>query len=97
MLVDLGLTIPHVGVQAAAVLAETLEIAPWPAVCFSSDGFELPELHHLGALLWRERFGRLIDRWLGEDVLAAADAERLVRGIAGGNAARAYGLGGEWP
>lgn len=97
VLVDLGLTIPHVGAQAAAVLAETLEIAPWPAVCFSSDGFGLPELHHLGALLWRERFGRLIDRWLGEDVLAATDAERLVRGIAGGNAARAYGLGGEWP
>ncbi|CAM02374.1 hypothetical protein A8924_3489 [Saccharopolyspora erythraea NRRL 2338] len=95
VLVDLGLTIPHVGARAGAVLAETLEIAPWRAVCFSSDGYGLPELHHLGAALWRERCGRLVDEWLADDVLTTRDAERLVTGIAGANAARAYGL--DWP
>lgn len=92
VLVDLGLTIPHTGVRGGAVLAETLELAPWRAVCFSSDGYGLPELHHLGAVLWRAQFGRLLDRWLADDVLSSREAERLVTGIAGENAARACGL-----
>ncbi|GAA2796759.1 amidohydrolase family protein [Saccharopolyspora taberi] len=90
VLVDLGLTIPHVGARAAAVLAETLEIAPWRAVCYSSDGYGLPELHHLGAVVWREQCGRLVDQWIAEGVLTSGDAERLVAGIAASNAARAY-------
>lgn len=92
VLVDLGLAIPHVGARATAVLAETLEVAPFSGVCFSSDGFGLPELHHLGAALWRERLGRLLDDWIADDVLTVPDAERLARAIASGNAARAYGL-----
>ena len=92
VLVDLGLTIPHVGARAGEVLAETLEIAPWSAVCYSSDGYGLAELHHLAARLWRERFARLVDEWIADDVLTAADAERLVTGISLRNAARAYGL-----
>lgn len=92
VMVDLGLTIPHVGTRAAAVLAETLELAPWRAVCFSSDGYGLPELHHLGAALWRERFGRLLDEWISDDVLRVEDAQRLAADIAGGNAARVYEL-----
>lgn len=96
MLVDLGLTIPHVGAGAGVVLAETLELAPWRSVCWSSDGYGLPELHHLAAVLWREQCGRLVDRWIADDVLTARDAERLVADIAGHNAARAYRAITQW-
>lgn len=88
---DLGLTIPHVGQRASAVLAETLELAPFGALLYSSDGFGLAELHYLGARLWRQGLGRLLDEWLAEDVITSADAERLVVAIAHGNAERVYG------
>ena len=50
---DVGLAINHVGARAAAVVAESLELAPFGKVLFSSDAWGPPELHYLGALLWR--------------------------------------------
>lgn len=88
--VDVGLAVPYVGERAYAVLAELLELAPFSAVCYSSDGYGLPELLFLGAKLWRRGLGRLVDDWLAEDVLSTRAAERLVHGIAAGNAARVY-------
>ncbi|WP_280304073.1 amidohydrolase family protein [Nocardia abscessus] len=87
---DLGLTIPYVGQRAGAVLAETLELAPFRALLYSSDGYGLPELHYLGALLWRRGLGKLIDEWIADDAITTADAEGLVGAIAHGNAARVY-------
>lgn len=86
--VDIGLTVPFVGARATAVLAEVLELAPFDAVLYSSDGNVLPELHHLGALLWRRHLNRLLDEWLAEDVVTVADAERLALAFGAGNAAR---------
>ncbi|GDY30538.1 amidohydrolase family protein [Gandjariella thermophila] len=91
---DVGLAVPYVGTRADAVLAELFELAPFGALCYASDGFGLPELHHLGALLWRRGLGRLLDRWLAEDVLTAADAERIAIAVTSGNAASAYPLAG---
>jgi hypothetical protein len=90
VLVDVGLTIPYVGERADVVLAELLELAPFGAVCFSSDGVGLPELHYLGAMLWRRGLGRLLDQWIAEGVLAVADAERLATGMGRANSARVY-------
>jgi predicted TIM-barrel fold metal-dependent hydrolase len=90
--VDLGLTVPFVGPRTGDVLAEVLELAPFDAVLYSSDGNMLPELHFLGAVLWRHHFGQLVDSWLADDVLTVADAERLVLGIGYGNAARLHRL-----
>jgi uncharacterized protein len=88
--VDLGLTVPFVGPRAGAVLAEVLELAPFDAVLYSSDGNVLPELHFLGAALWRSYLGKLIDSWLADDVLTVPDAERLALGIGYANAARLH-------
>lgn len=86
--VDIGLMVPFAGARTGAVLAETLELAPFDSVRYSSDGNVLPELHHLGAVLWRHHFGRLLDEWIGDGVLTAADAERLALDVGAGNAAR---------
>lgn len=95
--VDVGLALPHVGARGRAVLAELLELAPFASVCFSSDGYGLPELHFLGATLWREALGRLVDGWLDEGVLTVGDGERLVRSIAGGNARSVYPIAAASP
>lgn len=50
---DLGLTTHNVGDRAGAVLAEALELCPYDKFLYSSDGFGLPELHFLGAELFR--------------------------------------------
>ncbi len=42
---DIGLAIPHVGQRAAAVLAETLELAPFHKLLYSSDAYGLAELY----------------------------------------------------
>ncbi|MCM6778194.1 amidohydrolase family protein [Nocardia sp. CDC159] len=87
---DLGLTIPHVGQRASAVLAETLELAPFDRLCYSSDGYGLAELHHLGARLWRRGMARVLAEWIADDVITPADADELVIAVAAGNAARVY-------
>ena len=70
VVVDTGLAVPFVGARATEVLGEFLELAPFDAVVYSSDGRTLPETHHLGAVLWRHHFGRLLDSWLADDVIS---------------------------
>ncbi len=95
--VDVGLAVPYVGIRARAVLAELLELAPFRSVCFSSDGYGLPELHFLGARLWRRALAGLVADWIADDVLTTPDADRLVRRLAAGNAAAVYPGVGDGP
>jgi predicted TIM-barrel fold metal-dependent hydrolase len=88
VVVDTGLAVPFVGARATEVLGEFLELTPFDAVVYSSDGRTLPETHHLGAVLWRHHFGRLLDSWLADDVISIRDAEALAAAVANGNAKR---------
>jgi uncharacterized protein len=90
--VDIGLTLNYVGIRAGAVLAETLELAPFAKVLFSTDAYGLPELYVVGAALFRRHLQRLLTGWVGEDACTTADAERIARMIAGGNARHIYHL-----
>lgn len=92
VIVDIGLMVPFVGDRTGAVLAETLELAPFQSIVYSSDGRALPETHYLGAMLFRHHCGRLLDAWIADGVMTATDAERLAHGIGAGNAARLYQL-----
>lgn len=94
VVVDVGLMVPFVGARAGEVLGEVLELAPFDAVVWSSDGREVPETHYLAAALWRHHFGRLLDTWINEEVLTVGDAERLAVAVGSGNAGRIYRLGG---
>jgi uncharacterized protein len=90
--VDVGLTVNYVGHRAGAVIAETLELAPFAKVLFSTDAYGLPELYAVGAALFRKHLQRLFAGWLAEDACTPADAERFARMIAGGNAGQLYHL-----
>ncbi len=89
---DTGLSINHLGGRAGAFIARTLELAPFRKILYSSDAFGPPELHYLGATLWRDgiasAFGDFVDRgqW------CAQDAVRVATLIGRDNARRLYQL-----
>ncbi|HZD65316.1 MAG TPA: amidohydrolase family protein [Acidimicrobiales bacterium] len=91
---DLGLALNHVGARAWAVVAETLELAPFHKVLFSSDAAGLAELFYLGATLFRRGLGRVLAEWVEAGDWTLADAHRVASLIAAGNARRCYHLAG---
>jgi len=90
--VDLGLTIGQVGARARQVLAEFCELAPFGKLLFSTDAYLLPELYLVGAAQFRLALGELLDGWVRDSAMPAADALRVARMIAADNAHRVYRL-----
>lgn len=66
MYADLGAALVRTGARAAAVLAEILELAPFGKLLFSSGAHGLPELHVVGARLFREALTRVLGTWVAE-------------------------------
>jgi predicted TIM-barrel fold metal-dependent hydrolase len=93
--VDAGLATHNLGPRAPALLAEALELAPFGKFLYSSDAFGLPELYYLGAALFRAALSELLQAGIGEDLYTERAAARVAAMICGGNARRAYRLGGE--
>jgi predicted TIM-barrel fold metal-dependent hydrolase len=89
---DIGLTLSYTGPGARRVLAETLELAPFDKVLFSTDAYGLPELHLVGAAAFRDA----VDAWTA-DLRAtgcpAKDTDRIAALLGADNAARLYRLG----
>lgn len=89
---DVGLGINYTGARSAAVVAESLELAPFAKVLFSSDAWGPPELHHLGARLWRRGMVDAIAPWVTAGEWGLDDAVRIAQMIGADNARRIYGL-----
>jgi predicted TIM-barrel fold metal-dependent hydrolase len=89
---DVGLAINYAGARAAAVVAESLELAPFGKLLFSSDAWGPPELHYLGALLWRRATARVLGEWVADGDWSQADALRVAEMVGAGNARRVYRL-----
>lgn len=88
---DVGLAVNHLGARSVELLAESLELAPFAKQLYSSDACGPPELHLLGALLWRRGMARVLTRWVREGDWTLADAVRVIRMIGSANATRVYG------
>lgn len=89
---DVGLALNYVGARGDALLAESLELAPFAKTLYSSDAWGPAELHYLGAALWRRAMTRVLGRWVDEGEWALEDAIRVADMIGRGNAERVYGL-----
>jgi uncharacterized protein len=89
---DLGAELVRTGARAPAVLAEVLELAPFGKLLFSSGAHGLPELHVVGARLFREALARVLGTWVAEGAWSLTDAQRVAALIAADNARRVYGL-----
>lgn len=90
--VDLGLATHNLGRSSGRVIEELLELAPFGKVLFSSDAFGLPELYHLGTLLFRRGLASVLQGGVADGSWTESDAERTAGMILAGNAIRAYGL-----
>ncbi len=90
---DVGLAVNYTGARSRAVVAESLELAPFGKVLFSSDAWGPPELHHLGAVLWRRAITDVLGEWVASGDWSQADAVRVAELVGAGNAYRVYGLG----
>lgn len=90
--IDVGLAINYAGAQGPQIIAESLELAPFTKVLFSSDAWGLPELHLLGSWLFRCGMSRVLGSWVAQGDWSLADAERVIRFVCVENARRVYRL-----
>jgi predicted TIM-barrel fold metal-dependent hydrolase len=89
---DVGLAVNYTGARARAVVAESLELAPFGKLLFSSDAWGPAELHHLGAVLWRRAMTSILGEWLESGEWSGADAVRVAQMVGSNNAKRVYRL-----
>ncbi len=89
---DLGLTTHNTGAFATGVLRETLELAPFGKLLFSTDAYGLAELYLLGAVLFRRSVEAVLGGLVEAGDATPADAEHVAGLVARDNARRAYGL-----
>jgi hypothetical protein len=90
--IDVSLATHNVGWRAGALLAETLELAPFGKVLYASDAFGLPELYYLGSVLFRRGLARFLLEGVEEESWSHDDAARIARLIGVENACRVYGI-----
>ena len=89
---DVGLAINYSGARSGAIIAETLELAPFHKILFSSDAWGLSELTYLGAHLFRRGLGQLLDSFIAADEWSLTDAIKVATAIGHDNALAAYKL-----
>jgi len=89
---DVGLAVNYTGTQSRQIIAESLELAPFTKLLFSSDAWGAPELHLLGSWLFRRGMAHVIGGWVASGDWTVGDAERTISLIAAENARRVYGL-----
>ncbi|WP_231509882.1 amidohydrolase family protein [Streptosporangium roseum] len=90
---DVGLGVNYTGARSVAVVAESLELAPFAKILFSSDAWGPAELHHLGALLWRRAMTWVLSGFVADGEWSESQAVRVATMIGAENARRVYGLG----
>jgi uncharacterized protein len=89
---DGGLSINYLGARSQAFIGRLLELAPFRKILYSSDGYGPPELHYLGARLWRSGIRDVVAGFVDAEEWSELDATRVVDLIAHQNARRVYGL-----
>jgi predicted TIM-barrel fold metal-dependent hydrolase len=90
---DVGLGVNYTGARSTALVAESLEVAPFAKILFSTDAWGPAELHHLGAVLWRRAMARVLGGFVVDGEWSADQAMRVAAMVGAGNARRVYGLG----
>jgi predicted TIM-barrel fold metal-dependent hydrolase len=89
---DVSEGIPFAGGGARRSYAETLEMAPLSKVVYGSDGFTLPEINYVSALLGKRTLAQALDDLVAGDLLSPSEAEQAARLILADTARRLYGL-----
>ena len=89
---DVGLAINYTGARSRAVIAESLELAPFGKILFSTDAFGLPELYYIGTLLFREGLLSVLEEFHKHNGWPIDECIRVAQMIGFENAQRLYGV-----
>ncbi|MGW7353365.1 amidohydrolase [Streptomyces sp. NPDC054784] len=89
---QLAAAFPHVYADVGPSPEETLTEAPSGKLLFSSGAWALPELYVVAARRFTARTERVLARWTESGACAHAEAVRVARQLAHGNARHVYGL-----
>ena len=89
---DVGLAINYSGARSKAIIAESLELAPFGKILFSTDTFGLPELYYLGAKLFRQGLSTVLNEFSSTYGWPHKECKRVAKMIGYDNAARLYGV-----
>lgn len=89
---DTGAVLHFTGPSYLTAVRESLELAPFSKLLFSTDAFGLAEFYTCGAHLQRRGLARVFGEWLAAGAISADDTRRYLEMIMGGNACRVYGL-----
>jgi len=90
--IDVSLATHNVGWRSGALIAETLELAPFGKVLYASDAFGLPELYYLGSVLFRRGLAQALRIGVDEESWSHQDAARIAQLIGVENACRVYAI-----
>ncbi|MFE6254578.1 amidohydrolase [Agromyces sp. NPDC057865] len=90
---DAGLALAHVGANADILVRESLDLAPFAKVLFSTDAWGVPERVLLGAAVWRDATTRVLAGYVAEHGWPVDEAIRVAELIAWRNADALYGRG----
>jgi uncharacterized protein len=90
--IDVGLAVHNTGALSQTLIRETLELAPFGKLLFSSDAYGLAELYHLGAGLFRRGLSAVLGELIKECEMRRQDADHVASLIARDNARRVYQL-----
>ncbi|MFE6779601.1 amidohydrolase [Streptomyces sp. NPDC057702] len=88
----LAAVFPHVYADVGPAPQETLRLAPFGKLLFSTGARALPELYVVAARQFAEAMAALVEDWTAEGVCAPAQARRIASLVAAGNARRVYRL-----
>jgi predicted TIM-barrel fold metal-dependent hydrolase len=91
---DVGLATHNTGALSVSIVRESLELAPFGKLLFSSDACGLAETYLLGAQLFRRALTHVLSELVGAGEMTAADAAHVGALVVRENAMRVYGLGG---
>ena len=91
---DVSQAIPFAGGGARRICAQILEMAPISKVLYGSDGFALPEINYVSALLGKRALAQALDDLVAGDLLSPAEASEAARMVLAETAGRLYGLAG---
>ena len=88
---DAGLALAHVGANADAFVRESLDLAPFSKVLFSTDAWGVPERVLLGAAVWRDATTRVLGSYVADHGWPIDEAIRVAELMAWRNANALYG------
>jgi uncharacterized protein len=90
--IDLGLAVHNTGALSRALIRESLELAPFGKLLFSTDAYGLAELFHLGAVLFRQGLSAVLGDLVEAGEMAGDDVDHVTSLITHDNARRVYGV-----